>query len=60
MASRRYFIYVSSQVKVLNLGATNEFTVNLHIEMLHQEFSLTPEPILKYLLETKDILILLA
>jgi len=47
-------------VKVLNLGATNEFTVNLHIEMLHQEFSLTPEPILKYLLETKDILILLA
>ena len=43
--------YGASAVKVLNFGANKEFTDNVPLETLYDQFHLTPELIVKDMLE---------
>jgi 1-deoxy-D-xylulose-5-phosphate synthase len=44
--------YGASTVKVLNFGAKKEFTDNVPLETLYEQFHLTPELIVKDILDT--------
>ena len=44
--------YGASAVKVLNFGAKKEFTDNVPLETLYEQFHLTPELIVKDILDT--------
>ena len=44
--------YWASVVKVLNFGAKKEFTDNVPLETLYEQFHLTPELIVKDILDT--------